>query len=149
MLKIVSVVYPRALLSLSPSSLIAVLEGLMLMYMIVVVAYQPIIIIVVMAFTNGCISAECNGTEVDITTHPTNTSLDELFESVNLTCLATGRPPPEYRWLRNNIFIDGATLPYYSIPRADPNDRGFYTCRVNNSRGTATSDDALVSIRGK
>ena len=101
-----------------------------------------------LAFINVRISAECNGTEVNITTHPTNTSLDQLFESVNLTCLATGRPSPEYRWLRNNVSIDGATLPHYSIPRADPNDRGFYTCRVNNSRGTSISDGALVSIRG-
>ena len=95
-----------------------------------------------------CISAECNGTEVNITVHPMNTSLEQLFESVNLTCLATGRPTPMYRWFRNNVSIDEATLPYYSIPRVEPDDRGFYTCRVSNSRGALTSNPALISIQG-
>jgi len=93
-------------------------------------------------------SAECNGADVNITIHPTNTTLDQLFESVNITCFATGRPTPTYQWLRNNVSIDEATLPYYSIPRVEPDDRGFYTCRVNNSRGTSTSNAAFISIRG-
>jgi len=93
-------------------------------------------------------SAECNGTDVNIIIHPTNTTLDQLFESLNITCSATGRPTPTYQWLRNNVPIDEATLPYYSIPRVEPDDRGFYTCRANNSRGTSTSNAAFISIRG-
>ena len=77
-----------------------------------------------------------------------NTSV-ELFQSVNLTCDAIGRPMPMYMWLKNGEIIEGATLSYLFIDRVNISDRGLYTCVANNSLNRATSFVSIVRIEGK
>ena len=88
------------------------------------------------------------GTDPLITQNPMNTAV-ELFQSVNLTCDAVGRPMPMYMWLKNGEIIEGATLSYLFIDRVNISDRGLYTCVANNSLNSATSFDSIVHIEGK
>jgi hypothetical protein len=66
--------------------------------------------------------------------------------SVTFTIGASGTPPLAYQWQKNECDIGGATGTTYTIdPVAEP-DAGNYRCVVTNDYGTATSDEAVLTV---
>ena len=82
-----------------------------------------------------------------ITEAPASTILTDIATRINLTCMATGYPPPTYQWLKDGIPILQETRSYLYIPELSPEDRGNYTCMAHNSKGDA-SEQANVDIQG-
>ena len=58
--------------------------------------------------------------------------------SVNISCIVSGTPDPNVTWIRNGVAKSSgkkaAFLTFRSVKRADD---GQYTCRANNSAGSA------------
>ena len=71
-----------------------------------------------------------------------------LATALNLTCNATGNPPPTYSWYRDSRLIPGAVLPYLYIAEATPENRGYYRCEVMNNINSTQSTPGLVTIPG-
>ena len=71
-----------------------------------------------------------------------------LATALNLTCNATGTPPPTYSWYRDGRLIPGAVLPYLYIAEATPENRGYYRCEVMNNIDSTQSTPGLVTIPG-
>ena len=67
---------------------------------------------------------------------------------MNLSCIATGVPPPEYTWFKDGVLIPGETQPFFYIPEVQPTDRGSYRCKATNSEGEVTSEVAALTIPG-
>ena len=67
-------------------------------------------------------------------------------ESVTFAVTASGSPTLGYHWQKDHVDIDGATLASYTIPAVASSDAGDYRCVVINDYGTATSDDATLTI---
>ena len=73
----------------------------------------------------------------------------ELFQSISLTCEASGQPDPVYSWYRDELFLFNTSEPDLFIPEAKPEDRGKYTCVAHNIYGSSnTSRPGLVTISG-
>lgn len=75
-----------------------------------------------------------------------------INEPINLTCIATAKPPPQYTWLRmeigRNVIVPDETGPVFTIPNLSPCERGVYTCSVRNDLGVVNSSPAILSIQG-
>ena len=82
-----------------------------------------------------------------VTQHPSSVVLD-LASSINLTCMATGTPAPNYSWFKDGELIEGEATSSLYIPEAQPENRGVYTCKVRNTAGEAISEPASISIQG-
>ncbi len=81
-----------------------------------------------------------------ITQHPQNASVP-LGESATFTCSASGSPTLRYRWQRNGVNISGATNPTYTLQTTREVDDGVrFRCVVRNSAGSATSNEALLTV---
>ena len=78
---------------------------------------------------------------------PSNSSIP-IHTSVNLSCMATGVPPPQYTWFKDGVLIPGETKPFLYIPEVQPNDRGSYRCKAANPLGESTSEVAILMIPG-
>ncbi|XP_046581967.1 hemicentin-1-like [Haliotis rubra] len=56
-------------------------------------------------------------------------------EAILVTCSGNAVPSPSFNWLRGGVeYQDGV---YLNITSATPEDSGTYTCKVNNTKGTA------------
>lgn len=65
--------------------------------------------------------------------------------------MCTGFPPPEYKWLKNNVPITDYTAgQYYRIQNASRNDAGSYKCFAKNEAGVIFSEktDVIVAYMG-
>ena len=82
-----------------------------------------------------------------ITVNPLSISI-KINEMASLICQAVGSPKLTYTWFKDDKLIQNAMWPYYSIPSANISDRGYYHCSATNGAGTATSQRALLSLRG-
>ena len=71
-----------------------------------------------------------------------------LGNSVNLTYVIEGHPPPSFEWYRDGVLIPGETQSFLYIPEVLPRDRGNYTCKAMNSEGIAESDPTHLKIPG-
>ena len=78
---------------------------------------------------------------------PFNSSIP-IHTPLNLSCMATGVPPPQYTWFKDGVLIPGETKPFLYIPEVQPNDRGSYRCKAANSVGEVTSEVAALTIPG-
>ena len=68
-------------------------------------------------------------------------------QPASFTVTATGEAPLGYQWQRNGSDITGATSPTYTIGSAQLADDGArFRCRVSNTRGSATSTEALLTV---
>ena len=85
--------------------------------------------------------------EPEIREPPANRIID-VATPVNLTCTATGNPPPTYQWYKDGEPIIGETRSYLYITELLPEERGNYTCVASNSRGSS-SEDAKVDLQGE
>ena len=79
---------------------------------------------------------------------PANTITTDVATPINLTCTATGNPPPTYQWLKDGVPIPQETRSYLYIAKTSPEKRGNYTCVASNSRGNV-SEQANVDIQGE
>ena len=61
---------------------------------------------------------------------------------------ANGQPPLNYQWQRNRINIAGATSSSYTLASAQQSNNGdLFRCVVSNSFGTATSNEAMLTVQ--
>ena len=80
-----------------------------------------------------------------ITTQPQSISVAE-GNSASFTVTASGSQPLSYQWRKNTVNISGATSSTYTIPVVSPGDAGNYSVVVTNSAGSATSNDAVLTV---
>jgi hypothetical protein len=81
-----------------------------------------------------------------ITAHPTNQTVAE-GQTATFTVSATGSGTLSYQWQKNDSDIGGATNPSYTTPVLTPADSGsHYRCVVSNAYGSATTNEALLSV---
>ena len=90
---------------------------------------------------------ETEQSKPEIREPPANRTID-VATPVNLTCTATGNPPPNYQWYKDGEPIIGETRSYLYITELLPEERGNYTCVASNSRGSS-SKDAKVDLQGE
>ena len=86
-------------------------------------------------------------TAPEIILPPSNSSIP-IHTSVNLSCMATGVPPPEYTWFKDGVLIPGETEAFFFLIEVQPTDRGSYRCKATNSVGESTSEAAFITIPG-
>ncbi|HEY9044796.1 MAG TPA: PQQ-dependent sugar dehydrogenase [Ohtaekwangia sp.] len=67
-------------------------------------------------------------------------------DPVTFTVSASGATPFTYQWQKNNAPIAGATSNTYTISAATAADAGNYRCIVTNVNGTATSNNAALTV---
>lgn len=80
-----------------------------------------------------------------ITTQPQSISVAE-GSPASFTVTASGSQPLSYQWRKNTNNISGATNSTYTIPAPTTNDEGNYSVVVTNSAGSATSNDAILTV---
>jgi len=103
------------------------------------------------AISNSATLAVNTGTAPVITAHPASQAV-EAGATATFTVTASGFPSPTYRWRRNgsnladsdNIF--GATSSVLSITGVVAGDAATYSVVVTNSNGTATSNNATLTV---
>jgi len=65
--------------------------------------------------------------------------------AVIISCTASGTPDPDVHWIRNAIVIfSGKKASFLTFSRVSRTDAGRYTCKANNSAGTAENYATLV-----
>ncbi len=69
-------------------------------------------------------------------------------QSVTFSVSATGSNPLTYQWRKNGTNISGATGNSYTIASVQASDAANYSVTVSNSRGTATSNNATLTVTG-
>ena len=70
-----------------------------------------------------------------------------LYQSVNLTCIASGNPQPSIAWYKDGRVITDEISPLLVIQEVELSDRGVYNCTAKNTLGTASSS-AVINING-
>ena len=86
------------------------------------------------------------GVEPFITSPPQDTSLP-LHGSVNLTCTAEGDPEVTHRWFMDGWELEGERGSLLHLSGVDVEDRGCYSCSVENSLGVVMSPFAVLTIQ--
>ena len=66
--------------------------------------------------------------------------------AATFTVATSGAATLSYRWQRNGTDIPGATSATYSFTVSDADTGAAFHCIVSNSYGTATSDDATLTV---
>ena len=103
-----------------------------------------------LSIVTNCFPVSVSGSnEPPVIVAPPMDTSTSLANALNLTCGATGNPPPTYRWYRDGELLPGEVLPYFYIGETTPEDRGYYHCEVMNSIDRDQSMPALVTIPGK
>ena len=82
-----------------------------------------------------------------ITGHPANQTVTQ-GQPATFGVTASGSPTLTYQWQRNQTNISGATSPSYTLTSTTAADNGArFRCLVTNSFGTATSDEATLTVQ--
>ena len=85
--------------------------------------------------------------------HPVDT-IGELYQSVSLTCTASGNPIPNIIWYKDNMPIPytNSNTSVLLFPELNLNDRGFYHCEaksiINGKNESESSDIIVLNIKG-
>jgi hypothetical protein len=83
-----------------------------------------------------------------ITTHPVNQTVP-LGQPATFTVTASGNLPLSFQWQRNGNNISGASSSSYTIAATQFSDNGaLLRCVVANSFGSATSNEAVLTVTG-
>src|SRR4051812_31987856 len=83
-----------------------------------------------------------------ITTHPSSQTVG-AGSPATFTVSASGSPPLAYQWQRNGTDISGATSSTYTLASPQIADDGArFRARVTNGAGTATSNEAVLTVTG-
>jgi glucose/arabinose dehydrogenase/regulation of enolase protein 1 (concanavalin A-like superfamily) len=80
-----------------------------------------------------------------ITDQPDNVTVF-AGQSASFQVSATGTAPLSYQWRKNNVNIPGATSSTYTITNVQASDAGNYSVVVSNSAGSATSQNATLTV---
>jgi hypothetical protein len=80
-----------------------------------------------------------------ITTQPQNVTVNPGGDATFILA-AAGTAPLSYFWRFNGIAIPGATTTSYTRTNVQPTDAGAYSAIVSNAAGTATSDNAILTL---
>jgi hypothetical protein len=81
-----------------------------------------------------------------ITTHPASQTVS-VGRPATVSVSASGSPPLSFQWQRNGVDIAGATSASYTIASAQAADNGArFRARVTNSAGSATSNEAILTV---
>jgi glucose/arabinose dehydrogenase len=68
-------------------------------------------------------------------------------EAVTFYTVASGAPTLQYQWQRDGVDIAGANAPSYTIASATlSDDQKKYRCKVTNTQGSATSNEATLTV---
>jgi hypothetical protein len=67
--------------------------------------------------------------------------------TVVFSTAATGTPPLNYQWRRNDVAIANATNATFELTAAKNSDEGEYTCRVYNQFSSILTDAATLTVR--
>jgi hypothetical protein len=86
-----------------------------------------------------------SGTAPTITQHPQGQTRC-AGQSVSFSVAATGTAPLSYQWRKNNVNIGGATGSSYAISSVSEAHEGNYRCVVTNAFGSATSNQAFLTV---
>ncbi len=88
-----------------------------------------------------------NSQPPSITQQPRNASVT-VGEKAKFQVVATGAPPLSYQWRKNGVNIAGATAAKYKTPPTTLADDGArFSVVVTNNLGSATSQDARLSVK--
>ena len=66
--------------------------------------------------------------------------------TVTLSASASGNPAPSYQWYQNGTLLVGKTGQSIAFTMGS-SSVGTYTCKATNSRGSVTSQDAVVALQ--
>jgi hypothetical protein len=66
--------------------------------------------------------------------------------TITLSVTASGTPAPTYQWRRNGTALSGQTSATLTLTKLTASNSGTYTVVVKNEAGTATSEDAVVTV---
>ena len=81
-----------------------------------------------------------------ISVHPANQTVS-AGSSATFTVQASGAPPLSFRWQRNGADIPGATASSFTLQSAQLSDDGaLFRCVVSNAFGSATSNEARLTV---
>ena len=80
-----------------------------------------------------------------IVNHPVSQSI-VTGDPVTFTVTASGAIPMQFQWQYNNADIPGANSDTYTIPAVAAGNAGNYRCIVTNVNGTATSNNATLTV---
>ena len=80
-----------------------------------------------------------------ITSQPQSTNIN-IGANVTFTVAATGTGPLSYQWRFNSADIPGATTNSYTRSNIQLTNAGNYSVVVSNVAGTATSNDAVLTV---
>ncbi len=82
----------------------------------------------------------------NITQHPISISVS-VGQPATFSVAASGATPHSYQWRRDGVDIPGANFASYTIPSTTLADSGArFRCTVSNSLGTATSNEATLTV---
>ena len=97
--------------------------------------------------TTGVVSRVRYGNQApSITKQPASVTISP-GQSATFSVTASGTAPLTYPWQRNSVNISGATSSSYTLANAQLTDNGsLFRCVVRNSLGTATSNNATLTV---
>jgi len=82
-----------------------------------------------------------------ITDHPDNVTVAQ-GQTASFVVSASGTPPLSYQWQKNGQNINGANEASYTLNNVQSSDAGSYRAVVSNTVGSATSNEAILTIGG-
>ena len=81
-----------------------------------------------------------------VTQHPANRTVS-VGQSATFSVAASGTAPLAYQWQRGGVDIAGANSSSYTTPPVSAADNGArFRCVVSNSFGSATSNEAVLTV---
>jgi hypothetical protein len=86
-----------------------------------------------------------SGTPPTITTQPSNVTATQ-GQAASFTVAASGTAPLSFQWRKNGTNISGATAATLSLTNVQSTDVATYSCYVSNSYGSATSNNATLTV---
>jgi hypothetical protein len=93
-----------------------------------------------------CASAAAQASAPSFTmTMPLGT-ISSLGQTLTLSVLAEGYPPPAYQWYFNGSLIPGANGPFLNLPSLLSSHAGTYSVIAGNASGSATNTHTLSLI---
>ena len=67
-------------------------------------------------------------------------------DNVTFTVVASGSPAPTFQWRKDSVNIPGATSASLTLSAVDAADAGAYDVVITNVCGSATSNDAILTV---
>ena len=94
---------------------------------------------------NAVLTVNLATVAISFTTQPASQTVT-AGAAVTFTAVASGSPAPTFQWRKNGANITGATGASYTIASATTADAGTYAVVATNSAGSATSNNAVLTV---